>query len=66
MKKFPKTLNKKYHSMIADYRYDDYDKLHDVVLKDEYDNGNDGQQILESTVRDLNRALSECFKKGEK
>lgn len=59
----PKTLNKKYIYMIEDYYYDHSEKSHDLVLKSEYDNGNDGVQLRASTVKQLNEDLSNCFER---
>lgn len=54
----PKSIKKKYHHMIADYvKSGEY---HDILLKSEYSNGNGGHQLLETTVVDMNKALSEC------
>lgn len=54
----PKSVLKKYHNMIADYYYSD--GAHDVILKENFDNGNDGRCIRATTVKELNADLKLC------
>lgn len=61
LERLPKTLNKKYHHMIAEYDYCTTDRIHDIVLKENYRNDNDGQAVIERTVKELNEALANCI-----
>lgn len=58
----PKTLNKKYHDMIEVYELtnDGYDRYHEVELKAGFENDNEGTTLMETTVKDLNKALANC------